>query len=738
MNPTQGRMRVPGARLRGLAAGLLAIASPLAAAQSDDDLFELDLFALEEVVVKVSVASLFEEQELQVGSSTAVIKRKDWQRRGARRFTDAISNQPSVMILPTFGGTDAIAIRGFAQEVSVRGIATILDGVPLNTLAYGTSQYDKPDIGLGTLDRIEMIRGPGSAIYGSDAFHGVLALHSFDSKEDFSDVQGEIGSRGYQQASLRLSRGLTDAIRLNFAGAFSGQPDQNRKYDFTVPCWGATLAAPAACPGLPARPFAVRPDAGQQATSDRNHEYESHTAMLKLVVDPEGPWAWRTGIYYNRHDAHKFSDIAPHVSPTGAMELGEDDFSGSNSFFYMWNFSATRALPHDIETELSSFFWTNHHESRLENFNPILGVSRNKTFLGVDEDRRGIKLTFKQADNPWNTQWSTAIGWNRMEINDRREQYQQLTAAPCPANSTTAAPFCTFPTQLVTREILSFFLQAKTSLFEDKLHLLYGGRIDHYHDHGLNTVKTPRLGMIYQPMRDTAFKLLYGNSFRAPVATELTSLQLVAGNPNIDPETIDSYEFVIQRQREHWKAEFVWFYSRWKDRINTQSCVGQPQCFPTTGFFQQYTNQGTNIARGIELILGWTGDQFRVDSSYSYVTSEDELQTIDYVAFPRHILNLGFGYTLKEHGIDIYVNNRVHYKAKEGKVFAPNFVRPPDLPHYWKVDLNVTKKVSPDLEFFVNFRNLFDRDNFHPSIWNNEGGIPDEQFNVSAGVRFKI
>lgn len=65
-------------------------------------------------------------------------------------------------------------------STSVRGLATSLDGVPLNVLSFSTALYNTPNFSSSLLDRIEMIRGAGSTIYGSDAFIGVLSQKTWN------------------------------------------------------------------------------------------------------------------------------------------------------------------------------------------------------------------------------------------------------------------------------------------------------------------------------------------------------------------------------------------------------------------------------------------------------------------------------------------------------------------------------------------------------------------------------
>mgnify|MGYP001554462210 CR=1 FL=1 len=89
---------------------------------------------------------------------------------------------------------------------------------------------ESPGLQLGVLDRIEMVRGPGSAVYGADAFHGVLSLKTFASDRDLLEVESELGTDGYGQIAGRWSEELTDWLRINAAVAYNQRPDQDERY----------------------------------------------------------------------------------------------------------------------------------------------------------------------------------------------------------------------------------------------------------------------------------------------------------------------------------------------------------------------------------------------------------------------------------------------------------------------------------------------------------------------------
>lgn len=128
-----------------------------------DDLFEL---SLEELVnVNVTATSTFIESERASSSSVSVIQRQDWLRRGDQTTIAALSHTTNAMKLPSPFGY-VLQVRGYSTRPSSRGSATLIDNVPINSLQYGTSAYSVNNLQLGILDRIEVVRGPGSALHG--------------------------------------------------------------------------------------------------------------------------------------------------------------------------------------------------------------------------------------------------------------------------------------------------------------------------------------------------------------------------------------------------------------------------------------------------------------------------------------------------------------------------------------------------------------------------------------------
>lgn len=249
---------------------------------------QLSVEELTELHVVTTVASLSDADELDVGSTVEAVSRESWRRRGARTLADAVGHLPGTLLAPSSFGGSILSIRGFTSAAATRGVATRLDGVPVNNLQSGNALFDLHSFQLGTLDRVEMIRGPGSPLYGADAFHGVLALKTFESHADLTEAEAGFGGDLYREGSLRLSRGLKGGGRVDGAAAYNGQPGQSRAYGFTHRASGALRS------------------------SAREDEFESFMGVLKLRSAPgRPPGAWASSSRARIRSASRGSAASP-------------------------------------------------------------------------------------------------------------------------------------------------------------------------------------------------------------------------------------------------------------------------------------------------------------------------------------------------------------------------------------------------------------------------------------------
>jgi len=659
--------------------GLLLLVSTWAAAEPEDF---LNLSLKDLANVSVTVASNFPGTRLDAGSTVAVIEADDWRHAGARSVGEALSYQADLLAIQPIIFGDGIAIRGYTQALSGRGTATQLDGVPINGYGFGRSVLGLTNLGLGVLDRIEVIRGPASALYGSDAIHGVVAYHAFESRDDKTEVDAGIGSTAYYQTALRQSGALSDSVRANLALTASGQGDQSQRYEFTDAV-GAT-------------------EHGERAL-----RYDAQSGSVKLLSDPAQSTYWHAGLYWDRSRAGQFYG-AGRTGVTTSV-LGANDLADIDTDFAMTTLGLSHALAADITASVSGFIWQAERDIQLQF--PIGNAFTDQT-AEQKEQRSGLTLTLQQRDNPWHTSWAWALGHDDARITDAHARVLN--------SSGTLLSDADEPVDGMRRGVDYVELEARTRLFGEHLHVLYGGRVDRYPTFGEH--HSPRLGLILFPQADFAVKLLYSNAFRAPVATELAGNSRIAGNADLKPETIDSYEFVLQKQQEHWSTELTFFRSYWNDGISIAN--------------RQFINVGDSNARGVSFSWQTAVRPWLTEFNLSWTQSEDETNHVNYGAFPKLIANLQLGYAL-DSGLLFYINNRAHYDTDEGPT-TPTQPSPSRLPHYWRTDLHVEKAASPQLLLWADVRNVFDRNNALPSTVGSEGGVPDESINLNIGGRYRF
>jgi iron complex outermembrane recepter protein len=167
---------------RGLGGGglvlLLGLASLAAAGEADrPDLTSISIEQL--AAIKVTTVSRRPETRLQAAGAVHVITPEDMRRTGALALPDALRLAPGVQASMIDADEWALAVRGFASRLS-RSVQVLMDGRSLWTPLFAGVFWDAQDAMVEDLDRVEVSRGPGGALYGANALNGVINIVSKD------------------------------------------------------------------------------------------------------------------------------------------------------------------------------------------------------------------------------------------------------------------------------------------------------------------------------------------------------------------------------------------------------------------------------------------------------------------------------------------------------------------------------------------------------------------------------
>jgi len=174
LNRTSRGTAAPAALLGTLLAAVPSAAAPEAPAPevAEDPWDEAVLMALADDVVRV--ASYYAQDERQAPGLVTVVTRREVLGLGARTVADVLRTLPGVDLVLSNDGRLRPAFRGLDQRADV---LLLLDGQRVNDPLTGAAVDELP---ASVLERIEVIRGPGSALYGSNAFLGVVSLTTRD------------------------------------------------------------------------------------------------------------------------------------------------------------------------------------------------------------------------------------------------------------------------------------------------------------------------------------------------------------------------------------------------------------------------------------------------------------------------------------------------------------------------------------------------------------------------------
>lgn len=146
---------------------VVALSSNFAFAQQE----EILPLELEKIVV---TATRTEGLRGQIGTSVSVITKEEIENRGAKLIVDALRDVPGIDVVQTggLGGITSIFLRGANSEHTL----VMIDGVEVNDPMSAARSFDFAHLTTDNIERIEVIRGPQSTLYGSDAIAGVINI----------------------------------------------------------------------------------------------------------------------------------------------------------------------------------------------------------------------------------------------------------------------------------------------------------------------------------------------------------------------------------------------------------------------------------------------------------------------------------------------------------------------------------------------------------------------------------
>ncbi|MDW8363956.1 MAG: TonB-dependent receptor, partial [Myxococcales bacterium] len=185
-----------------------------------------DLDIYEEQVVS---ASRFAQSPLDAPNATANITRQDIRLSGLRRIGELVRRVPGADVMATTAADTQVSVRGFNQRLSNK-MLVLVDGRSVYVDTLGTTFYSTIPYAPEDIERIEVIRGPASALYGADAFSGIINILTRPPGERELSASAGLGTHGESYGHF-VTGGRVGRLGYRLAAGFERTPRYSLELD---------------------------------------------------------------------------------------------------------------------------------------------------------------------------------------------------------------------------------------------------------------------------------------------------------------------------------------------------------------------------------------------------------------------------------------------------------------------------------------------------------------------------
>jgi outer membrane receptor for ferrienterochelin and colicin len=164
--------------------------------------------------VKITTAGKSEQQVKDIPASVVVITRADIEAYGYHSLPEILENIPGMYMTNDYSlGAVNLGVRGYWSITPNNNLMIFVNDVDQISLPYSSYMLDQITVPVEAIERIEVIRGPMSVLYGSGAFFGVINIFTKNvnpSKSTTNLVTTSVGTHQTGKALLRVSNNVKD------------------------------------------------------------------------------------------------------------------------------------------------------------------------------------------------------------------------------------------------------------------------------------------------------------------------------------------------------------------------------------------------------------------------------------------------------------------------------------------------------------------------------------------------
>ncbi|ACT47335.1 TonB-dependent receptor [Methylotenera mobilis JLW8] len=532
--------------------------SPIALAQSDAEPWSDDLLSMpfEQLAnMEVTSASKIASQMSAASSAVSIVTSKDIKDQGYRTLAEILASMRGLNITED-RAYSFLGGRGFGRPGDFTGrIMLLLDGNQVNNNIYNSAGLGYTGIiDVSLIERVEYVSGPGSAIYGNNAFFGIINIITKQG-HDINGVQviGEAASYGSKEFKVNYGKRLDNDAEVLLSASGFNSVGQNYYYADAV-------------------------SSSSDGVARNLDDQSSHHFLGKVEYD-----GWSGELAYS----NRKKDV-----PTAPYKV---DF---NTPYNYEDTSLQGSIRHDrqfskyVQMSLRAYYGNYKYDGLSTYTTPWVEQSTgqwwglNTQFIGTWFDNHRILLGVEYRDD------------FEQELSIRYQGMSGLNAS----NS---------------EKTLSLYAQDEIKLNQQWMANI-GARYDINRDSNDRTLGniSPRLALTYKPVESTVMKLSWSSAFRRAnpfekyYADEIYNSQ--RANPNLDPEKIQATELVLEHHPDKSTRVLSTFYHQsTEDYLRNETLPGS-----SDKQFQNTSGASTNGIE-VEFEKHWSND-IRLRTSVAY------------------------------------------------------------------------------------------------------------------------
>lgn len=663
----------------------------------------------------VTSATGFEQNIKDAPATITVITSEELEKKSYTDVTDALKNVPGVYVSGG-GSNQSVMIRGMSAGYTLY----LIDGKPMqNTGAFernggisgAQSNFLPP---LESIERIEIIRGPASSLYGSDAMGGVINI-----------------------ITKKHSDKLTASIRTEYIKADSSNKVNNDSKNTEI-----YVNAP-----LIEKVLSMQITGGYLSSDESNYQTNNTEAIEsdpdfsrkniggKLIFTPDENNTITAGYTYTIQERTHNPGISRSLYTTGSGTSMNGFSIDSNKYVYD---SSGKQVGWDGQSVTSMGNTTyNYTTNNTKSYSKSIKYNYNVGHeLEYDKLLINSYLNFDKAKNPTrvNARTNNGIELDTFTANTQGTYFFNSNKLSLGLNykkehlEDGATNGLSDELKILERYQWAMFIENEWSI-KDNLFLTLSGRYDKNEDFGDHL--SPKAYLVYHPTDNLTLKGGVLTGFKAPdmrnAATDFGSTSMGGtsiGNPDLKPETSVGYEAGIAYNNPEigLSGSLMLFQTDFKDKIQRQSdyyCVAGVNCTLPNGVivpgtsntygYKLQENVDEAEIKGIELTTDFDIlDNLKYRHSYTYTDSEqksgsskgDPLNDIS-----KHMFNAGIDWDVTS---KLMIWTQANYRGKTAGS-RTNGVMQYDKA-YTFIDTGAVYNYSKDLKFTAGIYNLANKE----------------------------